>query len=245
MNLQALPHFVQILEDSESLLQSSAASLIFQKANERKAESYNLSFRLPVPEKAVEKVVRSRLCTSCARRISYKPRQFESEKIRQPFLVLIHNNFIDVLQEGNKRKYYQDPLANDWFFKIFQGVFAASPEDFLVREILRCLFSREDMHNREWLNNCFLHIQEDILKYSLRGILILGEAAPLLFSKEEAREKMASVFELVGKPTVISSGPSRLAFLQKKRVEPEEIRREKMRIFTALSVFKKEVMKIN
>lgn len=245
MNLQALPHLTQILEDTENLLKNNSLTYLFKREGEEEIDSYDFSFSPPVAEKTVERVVRTDLCTLCERRISYKPHQFGKENIREPFLVLIHNPFIDLQSENKNKKYYQDPLVNNWLFKIFQGVFGLSPENFLVREVLRCLFGREDVKNKQWVDLCSTHIQEDILQYSLQGILVLGEAAPLLFGKLEAQKNIAQVIQFLGKPTVISSGPSRLTYLQKKNALPETIQQEKRNIFQALSVFKKEVMKMN
>lgn len=241
MNFSALSSFVQILDDARYLLKST--DYIFQKAQEADPFSYDLSFVPPVAEKFVEKVLRSDLCTLCERRMSYKPNPFYNEKVSQPYLVLIHNIFIDPLPHPNrKKKYFQDPLTNDWFHHFFLEFFKSPPEDFLVREVLRCHFGKEDIKKKKWIEQCKSHIMEDIVQHDIRGILILGEAAPLLFEKETAQKNIGKVIRFVDRPTVISSGPGKMTYFQKKNFDKESLQVEKEKIFKALAVFKNQIM---
>lgn len=241
MKFSAISIFTQILDDATHLLKST--DYIFKKTQETSPYSYDLSFVPTMPENIVEKVLRSNSCTLCDRRMSYKPSQFREEKVLQPYLVLIHNIFIDPLPHPNrKKKYFQDSITNDWFHSFFLEVFENSPENFLVREVLRCHFGKEDIKKKKWVDQCHSHIKKDIIQHDIKGILVLGEAAPLLFEKKMAQENIGNVIQFADIPTVISSGPGKLTYFQKNNFSKDVLKVEKEKIFKTLLVFKNKVM---
>lgn len=227
-----------IVSDFTQLLKEKSFPVI-RRESEPPAENFDNSFTPVIPEKIVEQVAAS-VCTLCPRRISYKKAQFDMLRRPQlPFLILVHNPFL-----GPTSGYFHDQEVNTLFRKMIETTLGAPPERFLIREILRCHFSTEDQTHPDNISNCATHIKKDIGEFDLKGILLVGQAAALLFpDKDELASKSGKIITLHGLPALVMPGPNRLVFMREKNFAKDKIDAERKVLFAMLTLFKKEIMK--
>lgn len=241
MRVADYPKFLEIIRDFGRLLAESPRSLLFRREGEPDPETIPLHFKPAVAEKTVEKMVDTRSCTRCSERLSYKPGQFEINRPALPYLILVHNRVL-----RDKDIFFQNSDENDMFQRIIEGTTGHHPREFLIREALRCHFMTESkVPDPRWFRNCVDHLQADIGRHDIQGMLIMGEAATILVPERERLNGMlGKTVNFLGIPSVFTPGPSRLVYLQQKNRPAEEILEEKKKIFAAVSLFKKEVMKL-
>ncbi len=238
MHVEQYPRFIEILKDFQYLIKRRQSKLLWRRDSELEPELYDLSFQPALKSSTVERVFQSDLCTRCQRRISYKKEQFTEEVPSLPYMILVQNTFI-----GEESGYYQDPAVDEMFRKIISSVLKHSVEEFLVREVLRCHFGAEEASDQRWVANCKSHIEDDIQKFNLKGILIIGQAAPLLFpEKEELKNLIGQVNQFMGIPMVVTPGPTRLVYMQRNNFSKDKIVTEKKKIFNAVQLFQNSVM---
>lgn len=239
MRVADYPKFLDIIRDFGRLLSENPQALLYRRDGEPDPETIPLHFKPAVAEKTVEKMMDARSCTRCRERLSYKPGQFETTRPTLPYLILVHNRVL-----RKQEIFFQNSAENDLFEKIITGTTGHHPREFLIREALRCHFMTENKTpDPQWFRNCSDHLQADIVRHNIRGMLVMGEAATILVPEREKLLKLlGQVVEFAGIPTVFTPGPSRLVFLQQKNRPAEEILAEKKKIFAAVSLFKKEVM---
>ncbi len=240
MHVESYPELLDAISQVKKYLKEEDPSLtIWRRENEPDPLALDLSFQPVIHESTVESFLEPDVCTLCDRRISYKPGQFINEKDKLPYLILIHNSFI--LDRG---RYFEDARINDIFLKMIQAGLGYPPEKFLVREVLRCYFGPEDENNPEYLTNCRKHLIDDISSYKIRGILVIGQAAPLIFGNEKKKlsELSGQITSIFDTPTLITPGPARVYYMLRKKFPPEEIQAEKKQILRYLNKFKTEVM---
>ena len=234
----------EILTDLHFLLENHSKNLIWSFSHENDPLSYDLSF-IPavsdtpaVSEKTFKSFFNADACTLCNRRISYKRNQWEKKYPAEPYLVLVHNTFL-----GNHSRVYHDPEIDKEFHNIFKKGTAKESSDFLIREVLRCHLGAEDVSQKEYISNCTVHIKNDIKEFGLKGILILGEAAPLLFKeKVKLENRLNKVSDFMRLPTVVTAGPSRLVFMRQKGFPGKRILLEEQKILKSLELFASDVM---
>ncbi len=231
----------EILEDYLFLLNRHLNTLVWKYDFEPEPHEADFSFTPIIPNRILEKFYEEDSCTLCARRISYKADQFSERNTNKiPLLILLHNVFL-----AHKHQWYHEPESDREFQSLLKQVSQKNEDDskklnFLIRETLRCHFGAEEVNNREWSKNCQIHIQNDINKYSIKGIWIVGEAAPLLFQeKEELTKRMKQVTHFMGLPTVVTHGPSRIVFMRKKKYPEEKIEEARENILKTIQNFKK------
>lgn len=242
MRVEHYPELLEIVKDLKYIVRNTEYhKLLLNRQNEKSPLGINLSFSPVISEKTVEEFTKYDVCTSCAQRISYKSEQFAQKSVKLPFMVLIHNSFI-----LSPKKFYEVAEEDKIFRNMIQGALKCGTNELLVREVLRCYFDPSDEKNPEFTQNCIKHIRKDIDQYKIRGLLILGQAAPLLFGgdAEKIKQVTGKIIEWEGLPTMICPGPNRIQYMIEKKFDPEKIRAEKQSILNYLSLFKKEVMKI-
>ena len=240
MNVEIYPKVRSLLEDFTFLLKNEKNRLLYKRRDDLDLDSYDFSFSPTIRTKTVKTLYESDLCTLCNRRISYKAHQFDEDYPQRPYLILLHNRF-----KRAQRRFYHEASHNAMFEKIISGTLGFSASELLVRETLRCHFGTEDIKNLEYTKNCTSNIEKDIENFNLQGILIMGQAATLIFpDKSELAAKLGKVFEFLGLPTVVTPGPSRLIYMQENRFSAQKIREEKLKIFDAVKLFKTDVMKL-
>jgi len=240
MNVEPYPELLNVIREFRGFLQNTPAKdLIWRRENEPPPESIDLSFIPEVGEKTVETFLDTSVCTLCDRRISYKENQFTGVAPRLPYLILIHNSF-----NLYPSQYYESKGQDGLFRKMITKGLGDGPENFLVREVLRCYFGKEDEGNPEFPRNCRKHIREDIEKYRLKGVLLVGQAAQIVLeaSPQTLAKKMGTVFEFEGLPTAITPGPNRIEFMTLKKYPQEQIDKEKEGIMKALTLFKDKII---
>ncbi|MBV6493136.1 MAG: hypothetical protein LDLANPLL_01151 [Turneriella sp.] len=237
MRVDLYPELSEILEDALRLLKGRRFFL-WRRDEELEPEKIKLSFRPVVSEKVIERKFDKNACTLCARRISYKKEQFGFHRISQPYLFLVHNPFL-----GPKAKFYNDLAENSLFEKMVEGVLGFRAENALVREILRCHFSMDETGTVEQVENCQIHVRSDIEKFSIKGIILFGQAAAFVFrDKKELLELQGKVFTWQSLPTVVCPGPNRLQYMRTKKYPKEQIEAERIKIFEVLKLFKEKVI---
>lgn len=240
MNVEIYPKVRSLLEDFTFLLKNEKNRLLYKRRDDLDPDSYDFSFSPTICTETVKTLYESNLCTLCNRRISYKAHQFDEDYPQRPYLILLQNRF-----KGDQRRFYHEASHNAMFEKIISGTLGFSASELLVREALRCHFGTEDIKSPEYTKNCISNIEKDIESFHLRGILIMGQAATLMFpDKSELATKLGKVFEFLGLPTVVTPGPSRLIYMQEHQFSAEKIREEKLKIFDAVKLFKTNVMKL-
>lgn len=211
------------------------------RSHEPKPEHVSLHFKGELPAKIVEGALRPLPCTLCRERITYKKGQFDKKKPEIPFLILLHNS-----ARYDENTFFEDPDENALFIDMIEKTTHFHPRQFLVRELLRCEFDQLTADGlKSWIPNCSRHIYDDIDRFNIRGLLIVGQAASLLFPDKEKRlEMVGKKITQYGIPTVITPGPGRIIYLEKKKAPKATILEEKRRIYHAILCFKNEVMKI-
>lgn len=198
----------------------------------------DLSFRPVIAEKVIERTLDKNACTLCSRRISYKKEQFTASAPLKPYLILIHNNFL-----GPRAAFYNNTAENALFEKMIEAMLGFAPGEALVREILRCHFSADDTADPENAERCLLHVRKDIEAYGLRGILLVGQAASLIFrDKADLTQRQNQVFEWQGVRTMVCPGPNRLQFMREKNFAKDQIDAERQKIFETLKIFKDKII---
>jgi len=240
MHVEYYPDLLEIIKSLQHAFKSSdSRTLLFHRSNESPPIEVDLSFSPVISEKTVEEYIKKDVCTFCDRRISYKGKQFTNPSVKLPYLVLIHNSFI-----MSQKQYYESASVNTLFRNMIKGALMCNDEDLLIREILRCHFGLEDEKNPEYVKNCRQHIRKDIEKFKIQGILILGQAASLLFANdlENINKITGQIIEFEGVPAMICPGPNRIDYMMQKNMDSEKIKTEKMAIWNYLTKFRIEVM---
>lgn len=241
MRVDLYPELAAFVRGLAKYLQSYPSSLLFRRSGEVDVRDISLHFKGQLSASAVKKAIKEAPCVLCKERISYKPAQFLEKKVALPFLIVIHNALI---LKGDV--FYAKSEENELFIKIVENTTGYHPNQFLVRELLRCHFDAlPNQYSEKWIQNCAIHIQEDIARYHIRGALVFGEAAAMLFPKrEELWANVGKKINLWGIPAVLSPGPARILYLIQKKYPEAEIQKEKRRIYEAVLLFKKEIMRI-
>ena len=238
MKVRLYKEFNNILSDLISILKTRK-NYIYSEFDEVDPFDYNLSFTSIISKNTVDKIVDNNLCTLCLKRVSYKTIPFEKKIPNQKTLILIHNPFLDV-----KDQYFQNSKVNDLFKKIINKTLDIEVDNFLVREVLRCHFGDKNTNSSEWLDNCKQHLQNDIEKYQIQNIIIIGNAVRLLFKEnQEIKERAYKISTFMNLPCIISPGPEKIIYMQNKNYTSEKITEEKNKIIKSLSIFREKLLK--
>jgi len=237
LRVELYPEFIALLDAAKTVI-ARRSVLLWQRSDEPDPLNISLSFRPVIAEKIVHQALDRNACVACERRISYKKDQFAPVTPVEPYLVLVHNDFL-----GPRAAYYNDPAENALFEKMFEGVLGFSPRAALVREILRCHFSKEDTGSEGYLANCMQHVRRDIEHAGVRGILLMGKAASFVFrDKAELAARQNKVFEWQNLPTMLCPGPNRLTYMREKNFPVEQINAERQNIFAVLTMFRDQII---
>jgi hypothetical protein len=242
MHVEYYPGLLDIVKSLQHALKTADPhKLLFHRSDEPEPLNIDLSFSPVISEKTVEEFIKQDVCTFCDRRISYKANQFSKPVIKLPYLVLIHNSFI-----MSDKQYYESAPVDKIFRNMIKGGLKCGENDVLIREILRCHFGAEDEKNPQCVQNCLQHLRKDIDRYQIKGILILGQAASLLYHNDAAKinKVTGQVIDFEGIPSMVCPGPNRIDFMIQKNMDPEKIKTEKLTIYNYLTKFRTEVMKI-
>lgn len=236
MKTTALRDISEAIESLEKIIRRGRYAT-WKKNSEPDPESIDLSFSPDAPMPILEKMATG-ACSLCERRISYKPDQFKNIAPKIPYLILLHNPF-----HMYPDRFMHDPEHNAVFLKIIKGVLGFNASDFIVRDVLRCHFGKEDQKNPLWFQNCSEHIQKDLEQFSIKGILVMGEAVRFIEPNTELlQKKLGNVSTLFSVPAVFTAGPSRLVYMRKKNFPKTEIDQERRKIFEAVKLFKEKIM---
>ena len=237
MRVDLYPEFLEILAAAKGLV-AGRRFFLWKHDNEDDPESADFSFRPVVSEKLVERTLDKNACVLCAQRISYKRGQFSPQHPAQPYLLLVHNDFL-----GPRGGIYQNAEEDALFNRMVERVLGFAPAEALVREVLRCHFAADNLNSAELLQNCFSHLRADIENYKIKGILLFGKAASLVFTDKAKLEAMqGQVFEWQGVATTVCAGPGRLVYMREKGFAKEAIDAERQKIFAALTTFKDKII---
>lgn len=237
MRVDLYPEFLEILAAAKNLV-AGKRFFLWKQESEREPERADFSFKPVVSEKLVERTLDKNACVLCAQRISYKRGQFAEQRPTQPYLMLVHNDFL-----GPRGGIYQNSEEDQLFQRMVERVLGFSPAEAVVREVLRCHFAAEALNNEDLLTNCFSHLRADIERYQVKGILLFGKAASLVFpDKAKLAELQGQVFDWQGVASVVCSGPGRLVYLREKGYAKEVIDAERQKIFAALTLFKDKII---
>ena len=214
MQLNNLQQFQELLSTTLQYLQVNHRKSLFKRDQETSALSLDYSYFPQVANVTPHPVKKETnlLCTQCSRRISYKVNQFAQEEPDVPILVINHNPFFN-----QKNQFYQSPAYDKILHRMLLKVFQKDAHSFLVRDVLRCHFGKEEVREKEWRDHCLEHTKADLAKFKIRGILVLGQAAVLMFPESaELKARNAKLTEFFGVPLMVSSGPERIHYLMEK-----------------------------
>lgn len=126
---------------------------------------------------------------------------------------------------------------------MIEGMLGFHPRAALVREILRCHFSADDTMDAENAERCLIHVRKDIETHGVRGILLVGQAASLIFrDKADLAQRQNQVFEWQGVRAMVCPGPNRLQFMREKNFAKDQIDAERQKIFETLKIFKDKII---
>jgi len=241
MHVEYYPDLLDIVKSLQYNLKTlDSSKILFKRTGEPNPLDVNISFTPVISEKTVEQFIKQDVCISCDRRISYKPGQFSKPAVERPYLVLIHNSFI-----VTDKRYYDSPPVDLIFRNMIRNGLKCNEKDILVREILRCHFGSDDEKSIYSIQNCKQHIRKDIDRYAIKGILILGQAASLLFNNDTAKisKITGEIIELEGVPAMVCPGPNRIDYMVQKNMDAEKIKSEKTLILNYLQKFQQEIMR--
>ena len=237
MRVDLYPEFLEILAAAKGLV-AGKRFFLWKQETEGDPERADFSFRPVVSEKLVERTLDKNACVLCAQRISYKRGQFAELRPTRPYLMLVHNDFL-----GPRGGAYHNSEEDALFQRMVERVLGFSPAEAVVREVLRCHFAADGLNNADFLQNCFSHLRADIERYQIKGIILFGKAASLVFpDKAKLAELQGQVFEWQRIATTVCSGPGRLVFMREKGYEKEAIDAERQKIFAALTTFKNKII---
>ncbi|MDH4262576.1 MAG: uracil-DNA glycosylase family protein [Spirochaetia bacterium] len=240
MHVEYYPDLLDIIKSLQyALKNSNPDKILFNRWNEPGPLDIDLSFSPVISEKTVEEFIKQDVCTFCDRRISYKANQFSKPVVKLPYLILVHNTFI-----MSDKQYYESASVDSLFRKMIKGGLKCNENEMLIREILRCHFGGADEKNNQYVQNCLQHLRKDIDRYQIKGVLILGQAASLLFKNDTAKinKITGEIFDFEGIPAMICPGPNRLDYMYQKHMDEEKINTERRTIFNYLTKFRTEVM---
>ena len=240
MHVEKYPELLDIVRFyKRRLIESDPSTLLWQREGEEDPFAVDLSFHPEISEKTVETFLQSDVCTLCERRISYKTLIQNEPSL--PYLILIHNSFV-----GDHGRFFEDSAVNDLFLRMIQAGLGADARQFRVREALRCFFGQKEESDPAHFVNCQKHLIDDLSRDNIRGILIIGQAAPIVFgnNKQKMEQAAGKVSEFFGLPAVVCPGPTRIKVMEERKMPLAQINDEKRKIINILSIFKKEVMKM-
>ena len=232
-----IEEYKEILDSSIRILKSFDTNYnLWKLENEDAPTSFDLNFN-PIIEPVEYSVVNTHYnpnaCVLCYKRVSYKPKQFETNIPQLPLLILIHNNFVT----KNTNKYSDDSLDREFNEMLLEGTGYKS-NSFCVREVLRCHFGDTDIHVQEHYTNCMVHLREDIKQFNIQGILVIGEAVNIVFKEKKDIEKyLYKIDTYLDIPTIATPGPSRLLFMKKNGYSDIKINEERAKIQRAIQQF--------
>ena len=237
MRVDLYPELINILDSARALLAGKSVFL-WRGEHEPDPAAISLSFKPVIAEKIVHRTLDKHACVACERRISYKKDQFTAVKPLHPYLILVHNDFL-----GPRAAFYNDAAENSLFEKMFETVLGFHPKAAMVRELLRCHFSKEDTGMPAYVANCQQHVRKDLEHAEIRGIVIVGRAASFLFpDKQELATKQNTVFEWQGLPTALCPGPNRLTYMREKNYPAEQINAERKNIYDTLVMVRDKII---
>lgn len=237
MRVDLYPELISIIDSARALI-SGKSVFLWKGDSEIDPQRVSLSFKPVIAEKILHRTLDRNACVSCNRRISYKKDQFAEAKPAQPYLILVHNDFL-----GPRAGFYNDSSENSLFEKMFESVLGFHPRIALVREILRCHFSKEDTSEVMYVVNCLKHVRRDLEQAGIRGVVIVGKAASLLFpDKTELSARQNKVFEWQGVSAALCPGPNRLTYMREKNYPIEQINAERQIIYDTLMMIKDKII---
>ena len=240
MHVESYPELLDFIRFyKRHLIEANPSTLLWQRDGEQDPFAVDLSFTPKISEKTVETFLQSDVCTLCERRISYKP--VAQNQASLPYLILIHNSFI-----GDHGRFFEDAAVDDLFLRMIQAGLGADARQFVVREALRCFFGQKEENDPAHFVNCQKHLIDDLTQGNIKGILIIGQAAPVVFggNKQKIEQSAGKVTELFGLPVVICPGPTRIKVMEERKMPLSQINEEKRKIIKILEIFRNEVMKI-
>lgn len=240
MHVEYYPGLLDIVKSLQYALKNSDPhKLLFHRSDEPVPLEIDLSFSPIISEKTVEEFIKQDVCTFCDRRISYKTGQFSKPELKLPYMILIHNSFI-----MKEKQFYESPSIDKIFRNMIRGGLKCNESDILIRESLKCHFGGSDEKNPQYIVHCMQHIRKDIDRYKIKGILILGQAASLLYNNDIAKinKITGQIIEFEGVPAMVCPGPNRIDYMNQNNMDPEKIKSEKLSILNYLNKFRTEIM---
>lgn len=151
---------------------------------------------------------------------------------------MIHNDFL-----GPRAGYFNNADEDQLFDKMIGGMLGFSPRAVLVREILRCHFSTDDTNDPKNAERCLAHVRKDIETHNIKGILLVGQAASIIFrDKASLAGRQNQVFMWQGVRTMVCPGPNRLQYMRDKNFAKEQIDAERQKIFETLKIFRDKII---
>ncbi len=220
----------KILDDFLYILHHNKDTLMWQREEETDTNHFDYTFTVPLTQIPVVSAKTKKSCTICSRRMFYKPGQFDTPHSLAPFLLLVHNEYL-----YSQEKIFYNTLVNEKMSFLLQQI-NCLPTQFIIREVVRCHFAREDILNPLWAKNCTQHIQEDIHKFKIKGILVVGEAIRLLFPNN-SHENLGQIINFCKLPTLLTPGPSRIIYMQSKGIAIMKINKEQDNILLNIKTF--------
>lgn len=231
-----LESFSDILKETKFLIQNQAIS-VFRFQNETDPNDYVFPWKSKVPEslenqkkqqKEIQRKSRDLInfsCTLCQGKLS-GVRQF-LHKGRKSILVLHYSGATTAKEKPftktRPNQIFKDKLTEMSWDSIIKKVFGFSYEEFFYQEYPACTFSHTDSKESDWfgrLEHCKVHVKETVEEFGIKGIVILGSSARLLFGAEKAKEQLGKVieWELLGNkiPLLTTRSPEALVFLEEK-----------------------------
>lgn len=239
MHVEKYPELLEIVRFlKRHLTEAAPSTLLWQREGEEDPFAIDLSFVPKISEKTVETFLQSDVCTLCERRVSYK--HLSQNEVTLPYLILIHNSFI-----GDHGRFFEDAAVDDLFLRMIQAGLGAGAGHFLVRETLRCIFGQKEESDPEHFGRCQKHLIDDISRENIKGILVIGQAAPIVFGGDQKKLESSAgkVTEIFGLPAVVCPGPTRIKVMEERKIPLSQINEEKRKIINILKLFKEEVMK--
>ena len=223
--------FSKIVQDFHYVLTHlDSQAVIWKRDKESIPDSQDFSFQLKQPTISESTTQTHSGCVLCRHRIFYKADHDTPKTAAVPYLLLVHN---DELISGNCI-YQKNQLNKEMHDLLDRANVKAS--SFLVREVLRCHFDKNDVSNSEYINNCLEHLRADIKNLHVKKILIVGEAIRLLFPNKKSIV-LGQWIKYEDLPAILTPGPSRLLYMKKNSFESHAFEKEREKIISNIKLF--------
>ncbi|GBF49052.1 hypothetical protein LPTSP4_05610 [Leptospira ryugenii] len=152
---------------------------------------------------------------------------------RFPLLVLHYSGQTSTKErpfvKKNPKQVFKDEITGKIWNHLVQSAFQMSSEELFYQEYPACNFNIPQTKEEDWkerTENCKKFVKEFVSDYGIKGVIILGSSAKLLYGAEKAKELLGKTIHWqLGDtkiPVMILRSPEALVVLEEKSKQTAE-----------------------